>query len=130
MDAGIGEENELNLLYRVDTDEIFLRALDGENWIGPCTSGEMNTLSNGNVEINCQETVPTSKAEKFIILSFSTRWTQPIDTPILMDVLLRATDRNANDRGGNRLCAVEARLFDCRSGSSGHRAVDHLATSH
>jgi hypothetical protein len=99
MDNGIGDENGLNMLYRVDTNEIFLLALDGENLIGPCTPGEMSTLSNGNVEINCQETVPNSKAEKFIILSFSTRWTQPIDTPILMDVLLRATDRGGNDTG-------------------------------
>jgi hypothetical protein len=43
--------------------------------------------------------MPNVKANKFIILSFMACWIQPVDTPILMDVLLRATDRGGNDTG-------------------------------
>jgi ELWxxDGT repeat protein len=99
MDAGLGNPNGLNVLYLVDANELYLQETDGENWIGPCTPGEVGTLSNGIVEINCKLTTPYYLGDHFMKLRILARWNQAVEAPVELDALLRATDIFDNDSG-------------------------------
>ena len=89
---------KLEVTYEQSINEMYLLEGDGNGWLGPCTPGELGTLSNGIVELDCRGSAVISADETLRVL-WRIRWDPGLSEPMDFNVFMRAISPSDVDTG-------------------------------
>jgi hypothetical protein len=99
LERNPGEPESLLVKFLLEPNEIYLYDIAGGDWIGPCTPGDPEILSNGVVDIDCQLSTMMYAGGQAVIQRLVARWDLTLSEPIIFTMSLRAIDHHGNDSG-------------------------------
>jgi hypothetical protein len=85
--------------YEPATNGLFLQKSDGSGWLGPCAPRELGSLDNGIVLLSCRGSNVTLLNNEEIRISWSAKFIQNVQDPIVHNVYLQAVDLSGDDSG-------------------------------
>lgn len=98
LERASGTPTRVEVTYQPGSEQIYLLNNDGSGWLGPCTLGDMDVLSNGIVEIDCYGSSVLTESE-FLRVMWRIRWDPGLGDKQTYNVYLRAISNDQLDSG-------------------------------
>jgi uncharacterized repeat protein (TIGR01451 family) len=88
-----------HLRYEASTDALWLWDEGTQGWLGPCSPGDEQLISNGSIQLDCRGSVVDSRTPRVLRSEWRLRWQAPPPSEGDLSAYLRAVDSSGQDSG-------------------------------